>query len=266
MKILSNQLELVIQTIGSGHPLVFAHGLTGTRQNTLEQFSPLTHQYQVVAFDQRGHGQSAPVTDPAQYNPKAMADDMAAVMDALGIEQAVVGGESMGSATALSFALRWPERIKALLLTAPAFGHKPNTERERFKLMADAIEALGMETFLQKAAERQRDELGWPDPAVAAVARNFSSHNPSSIATACRTVVQWVLFDDLSPLKTLPFPVCIIAWPGDPLHPLSLAERMATSFPKAHLKILSSLFELFEQPHKIGQIYGEFLAQELYAH
>ena len=104
----SDGLELAVESFGAGPPLVFAHGLTGTRNNTRDQFAPLADRYRIVIFDQRGHGDSTPVTDPALYDVHRMAYDMAAVMDALGIERAIVGGESMGAATALLFALKWP--------------------------------------------------------------------------------------------------------------------------------------------------------------
>ena len=125
LRIPTDGLELAVETFGDGPWLVFAHGLTGYRHGTRRQFAPLADRYRIVIYDQRGHGDSTPVTDPALYDLERMAGDMAAVMDALGIEQAIVGGESMGAATTLRFALRWPQRVRALLLTAPAFSDVP---------------------------------------------------------------------------------------------------------------------------------------------
>lgn len=257
----SDGLELALEEVGQGLPLVFAHGLTGTRRNTLEQLAPLAPHYRLVAFDQRGHGASTPLTDSSRYDPERMAEDLGAVLDELGLERAILGGESMGAATALRFALRHPERVAALLLTAPAFGDQPSSERERFRLMGEAIERMGMEAFLEQAALRQRDELGWPEAAIKAVARNFRSHQPGSIALACRTVMQWQILDDFSPLSGFDRPVCLIAWPGDPLHPLSLAQRMAAAFLQARLEVLPSLGESFVRPSRIGEIYLDFLKE-----
>lgn len=253
----SDGLVLAVEGIGQGSPLVFAHGLTATRRNTLEQLAPLSPHYRIIAFDQRGHGASTPLTDPARYDPQRMAQDMGAVMDGLGIEQAIVGGESMGATTALLFALAHPERVKALLLTAPSLSQP--AERERFSRMADAIESVGMEAFLKQAAKRQRDELGWSQAAIAAVARNFRSHDPSSVATACRAVMQWRTLSDLSPLSAFKKPVGLIGWPGDALHSLELAERMAAVFPQARLELLASLDAVFSRPALIGEVYLDFL-------
>ncbi|MEA3335079.1 MAG: alpha/beta hydrolase [Chloroflexota bacterium] len=252
-------MTIVAETFGSGPPIIFAHGLTGNRHVTRKQFTPLANHYTIVIFDQRGHCDSTAVTDPALYDAEHMAADMAAVMDTLGIERAIVGGESMGSATTLMFALRWPERVEKLLLTAPAFGDKPNPAVADIQAMGEAIEEVGIDAFLAASAVSQRDELGWPPEVIQAVAEMQGSHETHSLATACKAVIDWTLFDDLNVLSALAMPVCIIAWDDDNLHPLSLAQRMAESFPNARLEMLPSLMALFLTPEIIGEIYGRFL-------
>ena len=100
----SDGLKIAAETFGAGAPLVFAHGLTGNRQAIRRQFESLADRYRIVIFDQRGHCDSSPVTDPALYDPSRMADDMRAVLDHLKIDRAIIGGESMGAA--YGFALR----------------------------------------------------------------------------------------------------------------------------------------------------------------
>jgi len=255
----SDGLEIVAETSGSGPPIVFAHGLTGNRHGTRRKFTTLSDRYTIVLFDQRGHCDSTPVTDPDLYDAERMAGDMAAVMDALGIESAIVGGESMGSATSLTFARLWPQRVEKLLLTAPAFGDEPNPAAEDIRIMGEKIEQMGIEDFLAAAAINQRDELGWSPEVIQAVAEMQGSHETHSIATACKTVIDWTIFSDLNVLSDLTMPVCIIAWPDDNLHPFSLAERMADIFPNAQLETIPTLPFIFLQPQRVGEIYGEFL-------
>ncbi len=257
----SDGLNLIAEEMGQGLPLVFAHGLIGTRHNTLEQLAPLASHYRVVAFDQRGHGDSTPVTSSSQLDPMRMAEDFGAVMSGMNMQQAIVGGESMGAATALLFALHHPEQVDALLLTAPAFGDRPNSEREQIEQMGEAIIQMGMEAFLAQAAEHQRNKLGWPEEAINAVARNFRRHQPESVALACRTVPSWVILEDFAPLQAFDRPVCLIAWPGDNLHPLDLAQRMASTFPHSKLAVLNSVTEIFSQPRHVGEIYLDFLSE-----
>jgi pimeloyl-ACP methyl ester carboxylesterase len=259
LRVPSDGLELAVETFGEGPWLVFAHGLTGNRHVTRRQFAPLAGRYRIVIYDQRGHGDSTPVTDPALYDQERMAGDMAAVMDALGIDHAIVGGESMGAATTLRFALRWPGRARALLLTAPAFGDAPNPAADNVLNMGHEIRTYGMSGYLQRSAERLR-ERGAPPGVIATIAEMQSVHEPASLATACEACIRWVDLD-MPQAASLHLPACLIGWPGDDLHPFDLAEQLARALPDARLVALPSLADLFAQPGEVGQIYGQFLAE-----
>lgn len=253
-RVASDGIELVVESIGEGPAIVFAHGLTGTRRGTLQQFAPLADRYRIVAYDQRGHNESTPVTDPALYDPQLMAEDMTAVMDALELDRAIVGGESMGASTTLRFAIAHPDRVERLLITAPSLGDAPNAERERLRDMGGAIMSLGMDAFLERAAARQRDELGWPPRATGHVRESFSSHDPASLAAALRTVVGWVPFPDLAILSTIRRPAHVIAWRDDALHPHALAERVSAAL-NATLETIAPLPAIFMEPELIGRTY-----------
>lgn len=255
----SGPVELAVEVLGDGPPLIFAHGLTGYRRSARLQLGPLADRYTIIAFDQRGHGDSTPIVDPMLYDAAAMAADIGVILDKLGVERAIVGGESMGAATALLFALSQPQRVSALLLTAPAFGDQRNAESEGVHTMGDAIARMGLPHFLAAAALRQRDELGWPPQAIEAVAAMQGGHQTASLATACRTVADWVILPDLSVVAALPMPVCVIAWPDDPLHPIVLAQRLVGFLAHGRLAHFPPLPEIFVHGEAIGQIYSEFL-------
>lgn len=259
LRVPSDGIELAVETFGDGPWLVFAHGLTGNRHGTRRQFTPLADRYRIVIYDQRGHGDSTPVTDPALYDLDRMAGDMAAVMDALGIEQAIVGGESMGAATTLRFALRWPQRVRALLLTAPAFSDSENAAADQIMNMGSEIRTYGMAGYLQRSAERLRQQGASPE-VIAIIAEMQSVHDPLSLATACETTIRWVL-PDLAQAAGLDAPACVIGWPNDTLHPFTLAEQVAATLPNARLETLPSLAVLFAQPGEVGRIYGKFLQE-----
>lgn len=252
-------IEIAAESFGAGPPLVFAHGLTSHRRISRLQFEALADRWRVILFDQRGHGESPPVTDPALYDAARMGEDMRAVLDAFGIERATVGGESMGAATATAFALAHPGRVERLLLTAPAFGDAENGARERLLEMAGEIERFGMAGFLELAARRQREEFGWGPELIAFVAGMIGAHQPASIATALKAVSAWRPFPDLSVLARLRCPVFILAWDNDPLHPLDLARRYAAQFPNARLHQMDPLPALFRDPPLVGRLYREFL-------
>lgn len=101
-------------TGGSGQPVVLAHGLL----MDLEMFEPqvlaLRDRHRVVTWDARGHGETVPT--PGDFSYWDLADDLRGLLDALGIERAVVGGMSQGGFVSLRFALRHPERVAGLIL------------------------------------------------------------------------------------------------------------------------------------------------------
>jgi 3-oxoadipate enol-lactonase/2-succinyl-6-hydroxy-2,4-cyclohexadiene-1-carboxylate synthase len=100
---------------GRGIPLVLIHGFGGTRRDWDGVVAALPPQLSLIAYDQRGFGESLAVSD----RPYAHADDLLALLDALEIAQVDLCGMSLGGATALNFALDHPERVRRLVLVSP---------------------------------------------------------------------------------------------------------------------------------------------------
>jgi 3-oxoadipate enol-lactonase len=109
-----NDINLAYTDVGSGLPIVLIHGYPFNRSLWTEQAEALRSTHRVVVPDLRGFGESDSSAGPATMN--RMAEDVAALMDALEIEQAVIGGLSMGGYVALAFARMVPARVKALVL------------------------------------------------------------------------------------------------------------------------------------------------------
>jgi len=262
IRIPSDGLELAVEIHGDGFPLIFGHGLSGNRVFSRAQLRPLMDRYRVIIFDQRGHGDSTPVTGATLYTPQRMADDMRAILDALGIERAIVGGESMGAAVATQFSLTYPQRTEKLLLTAPAFGASPNLDAENVRGMGKTILEKGLAAYLAEAKQRQLNELGWSSDMVDYLQEMHGSHAGPSLASACLAVIEWTPFPDLLILGSLIMPACLIAWDDDQLHPLSLAEQYLAALPDACLEKLPSFADLFLHPEQVGEIYARFLTKE----
>jgi pimeloyl-ACP methyl ester carboxylesterase len=106
--------------LGSGlRTIVATGGWTGSWEVWEEPLGMLsTAGWRCIAYDHRGSGES-PV-DPALISVNAMVDDVGAILDAFGVESCVLAGESQGGAIAQYAALRFPERIEGLVLSAPA--------------------------------------------------------------------------------------------------------------------------------------------------
>src|SRR5436309_1495995 len=128
---------------GAGDPLVLVMGFGGDHLAWGLQIPAFAAKYRVVAFDNRGVGQSdAP---DAPYTTPMMADDTVGLMDALGIARAHVCGVSMGGMIAQEIALRHPERVPgAELKTLADAGHAYMWERP------EAFNALCLEFLARR--------------------------------------------------------------------------------------------------------------------
>jgi pimeloyl-ACP methyl ester carboxylesterase len=120
-----NGIDINYEVHGAGAPLILTHGYSATLEMWRAQVPALSAHYRLVIYDARGHGQSTAPADMEQYSlARDYVGDLLALMDHLGIEQARVGGLSMGGMIAQEFALQHPERVKSLLLfdTGPRVG------------------------------------------------------------------------------------------------------------------------------------------------
>ncbi len=105
---------------GSGEPIVLVHGFASNKEVnwvSTAWVSTLTRAgRRVIALDNRGHGQSSKLTDPADYHSEKMAGDVRALLDHLWIERADVMGYSMGARITAYLAVKHPERVRSAIL------------------------------------------------------------------------------------------------------------------------------------------------------
>jgi len=111
-----DDIHLHYETHGSGEPLFLHHGLTSSSQMWHQHLPWLTGKYQVIIHDARGHGLTTAPEGGEHYSWEIFADDWSQLMAHLGIERAIVGGLSMGGGVSHTFALKYPQKVKALIL------------------------------------------------------------------------------------------------------------------------------------------------------
>jgi pimeloyl-ACP methyl ester carboxylesterase len=113
-------VELAYLDAGAGDPIVLVHGFASNKEVNWVQpgwVSTLTRDNRrVIALDNRGHGHSTKLYDPADYHTDLMAGDVAALIAHLGLERADVMGYSLGARISSVLAARHPERVRALIL------------------------------------------------------------------------------------------------------------------------------------------------------
>ena len=148
------------ETHGSGPPLLLSHGFSATSSMWRGQIEPLSRHHTLILWDMRGHGNSDYPADPALYSEDATVSDMAAILDAVGAKQAIIGGLSLGGYMSLAFHLRHPERTRALLIIDTGPGFKKDEARDAWNARAHEtaarFDAEGLAPLLKGSPERSK--------------------------------------------------------------------------------------------------------------
>jgi pimeloyl-ACP methyl ester carboxylesterase len=115
----ANGLRIYYEVHGEGEPLLLVHGGTATSQAWASHLPAFTEHFQVFTPDSRGHGRTDNPTGVLDY--RMMADDVAALIKALGLQRPLVLGYSDGGQIALELGMRYPGLARALVLGGTQF-------------------------------------------------------------------------------------------------------------------------------------------------
>ncbi|HUA07012.1 MAG TPA: alpha/beta hydrolase [Solirubrobacteraceae bacterium] len=226
---------------GEGIPVVLLHGLTATRRYVVMGSRALERSgHRVIAYDARGHGRSSPAPTRSAYSYDDLGEDLLAVLDARGIERAVLAGASMGAHTLLWLALHAPERVAGLVVITPAYDPPTHDGDERFArwdALADGLERGGIDGFIAASGTQDVPEA-WQETVEKVTRQRLSQHsNLGAVADALRAVPRSRPFGDISELASISVPVAVVASADepDPGHPQAVGEAYAAAIPGARL-------------------------------
>ena len=213
-------VEIYYETHGQGPALLLTHGYSATSQMWRGQIEALAKKHTLITWDMRGHGQSDYPEDPAAYSEAATVADMAALLDIVGAEKAIVGGLSLGGYMSLAFHLAHPERVRALLIIDTGPGYRKDEAREGWN--ANAL----------KTAERYETE-GLGRLAAGSVEMRTSHHrNAEGLAKAARGMLTQRDAGVISSLPTIAVPAIVVVGANDTPF-LAASDYMATKIPGA---------------------------------
>ena len=111
-----NGINLYYETHGQGRPLILLHGGLGSGEMFGPTLPALAEKHKVIAVDLQGHGRTADIDRP--IDPRLMADDIAALIDHLGLEKPDLVGYSLGGGVAFFTASKYPEKVGKLVMAA----------------------------------------------------------------------------------------------------------------------------------------------------
>ena len=253
-----NDVELHYEDHGEGKALLLIAGIPAIADDWRALAEPLSTSRRVIAYDNRGSGQST--VTPGPYTTRQLAADGVGLLDELGIERADVFGISMGGMIAQELALGWPKRVDRLVLgcthagvrhaarqpleSARAFALVTDDWAERMRALAphafasDVDPAL-LQTFIDKKSGDVQDPAGYAAQIQAVLAHDTGER---LAATAAPTLILTGDDDRVIPAAS-----------SDALHERIAGSRLAVVAGAGHLFFI-------EQPAETLALLDEFLA------
>jgi pimeloyl-ACP methyl ester carboxylesterase len=258
-KISANQYEMHYDEVGAGVLVIFIHGHPFNRSMWRPQVEVLQSDYRVVTFDLRGYGESSPGKGVDVFGD--FAQDLAALLDALDIETAVIAGLSMGGQIAFETWAQFSKRVKALVL-ADTFAQLDSPERKQGRYdMADRLVAEGLAAYADETLPKMIAPSTIADqPAVAQHVLEMMRTTPSAgAAAALRARAER---QDYTPLLSgITVPALIVVGRDDEFTPVSDAELMHEHIPDSRLVVIEGAGHMpnLEQPAVFNQALLAFL-------
>ncbi len=212
--------------------------------------------HRVVLLDLLGHGHSSKPRNQVRYRMDLYARQLLALLDALGLDEAVIGGPSLGANTSLFAAVRAPQRVRGLILEMPVLESAvPSTGG----LLLGCLVALrGAHPVLRLTADTMRHAprtgLGPLDSLLNAV-----STDPDAVEAMLRGLMAGPIAPTYDERRSIRAPALILGHRYGMFHPLTDAESLAAQLPNAQLVHTRSPLELRMRPQRLAAIMGSFL-------
>jgi pimeloyl-ACP methyl ester carboxylesterase len=250
---------------GEGPALVFAHGLGGNQMSWWQQVAYFAPRYTCVAFAHRGFAPSSALSggpDPAAY-----ADDLAALIDHLGLADVRIVAQSMGGWTAVEYALRGTGKLKALVLSATTGTVDPTRfrepERARLNDWAIASEPAQVDLISRGIHVAAGARMAAEQPALHLLYRHIDDMNAGLDKLALRQRLMAGRTRAPEELAAAGCPLLLIAGDEDIVMPPFAADAIAGVVPGAKAVHIADAGHsaYFERAQAFNRHVEEFLSQ-----
>lgn len=261
-------MKVHYQRAGNGRPLLLLHGLVGSAKNWRQNISFLSRHSTVYAVDLFNMGQSQRIPG-LDAGLEATADRLAAYMDAVGLDEADIAGHSHGGAVAMMFAARHPDRVRRLILFAPAnpFCDLGN-QLIRFYQTRIGVRFARMIPFLPRMLKATALSRMYGDPSRVSIdaldGYTQGLHIPGTVDHVLQIVQRW--FDDMGLLRSAltglaAKPTLLIWGDRDRAVGLNSARELQRMLPQSSLLVLPGVGHIpFEEmPDACNQAMRDWL-------
>ncbi len=240
--------ELYYEVHGEGSPVVFAHGAGGTHLSWWQQIPELSRHFQCVTFDHRGFGYSRDIDGgPGRA---AFVQDLAGLLDHLGLDRVSLVGQSMGGWTTLGYASAHPERVHALVLCDTPGGY---TDPEVAELMGRRSAEPGA---FAPSFDAREPELAF---LYREIQRSTLDRTAAGGPTAAAGLLQ--VPTDIDPVVAHEIPTLFVVGAEDSICPPPALEAMHRKMPASRFVEVPGAGHsvYFEKPDEFNRIVLEFL-------
>jgi 3-oxoadipate enol-lactonase len=264
MKTFINSTNLAYDDHGIGQPVLLLHAFPLDRSMWEGEITALLQEerYRLVALDWRGFGESDIPT--AVSTMELFADDVAALMDALGMQDAVLCGLSMGGYAAFAFLRKYPRRVRGLVLADTSPGADAAEGRAKREEVARLAESRGSEAIADLLIPRLISDYTRQHhhEIEMRLRQMINCSTPQGIAAAARGMAERPDSSDL--LARIACPTLVVVGEQDVLTPPSIAQDYAARIPGAQCIVIAGAAHLtnLEQPQAFLQAVGGFLRGE----
>jgi 3-oxoadipate enol-lactonase len=258
-----DDIQMAYTDLGTGDPVVLIHGYPFNRTMWSGQVAALSDSYRVVAPDLRGFGESDSSEGPATMNQ--MAQDVARLLDHLEIQQAVIGGLSMGGYVALAFYKQFASRVRALVLADTRAQADTEEAKQTRAQQAEKALAEGMAGI----ADAMLPKLLTPDtvskrPEVVKRVRDMMlKTKPEGAASALLGMAN--RDDQTQLLSGISAPTLILVGAEDALTPAADSEKMHQAIAGSRLLVLENAGHVsnLERTEQFNEALMDFLRDSL---
>jgi pimeloyl-ACP methyl ester carboxylesterase len=257
-------VRIYFEEHGQGEPVLLAYGIGGNATMWEPNIGPLSARHRLVLWEPRGHARSESPEDPAKVTFGHWVLDLLGLLDHLGLERAIVGGLSLGAGIATRFALRHPERVKALIAIDSSSAAGLPLGPDALVMRATSIKVTlegGMDAMAEFAIASNPNVAGRLklDPAARdEIFAYYRMLTPIGYAHALRALLAMDYITDQLPAISVPtLLVC-----GDEDPSLAPMRVMQEKIPHARFALLSPAghFANRDQPETFNRAVLEFLA------
>jgi proline iminopeptidase len=275
-----NGVDLYYKAIGSGEPLVVVHGGPGLEHTyLLPWMEDLADRYKVILYDQRGLGRSTGSMDSSSINMDNFIADLDGLRSSFGIERVNLLAHSWGGLLAMTYAWRYPDRVRSLVLMStvePGIRYE-NEMRSNQLARRTPADSLVLDSLINSEGLRTRDpaavnRMMWisfrstfGDTSLAhRIVVDFQPQTARNLGPIAALLMGPLGdYDFWERLSDITAPTLVLHGDADPI-PIAMARELTDSIPNAQFVPIAGVghFPFVEQPDRVFAEIDEFLTSQ----